>query len=173
MGLALGMDLTFYPSMEKRLKLKVRMFYGLIPTFVEFTAEKLVGDLFAPLPSPLSILNRVKNDFNLTKKVSRKSLDFFGHCVLILFFQFFRVVRNFSGCKNFLLLLEFSPTVRICSCFENSLVLREFSLVARILHPLVDYTDSLLVNHAKHVLVDYPGSRLFILLQARSLQSKI
>ena len=39
------------------LKLKVRKFLGLIPTFVEFTGEKLVGGTFLPTPS---ILNRVK-----------------------------------------------------------------------------------------------------------------
>ena len=68
--------------------------------------------------------NYIKNDFKLTKKVSQKNLDFFGHCVLLLFFYFSPIVRNFSWCKNFLLLLEFSPIVRIYSCLENSLLLR-------------------------------------------------
>ena len=57
LGLALGMNLKFYTSVEKELELKVRKFYGLVPTFVEVTWEKLVrGGLFGP-PSP--ILNRV------------------------------------------------------------------------------------------------------------------
>ena len=41
-------------SVAKGLKLQVRKFFGLNPTFVEVTEEKLVGGLFAP------ILNRVK-----------------------------------------------------------------------------------------------------------------
>ena len=43
MGLALGMALKFKASLAKELKLKVRKFLGLIPTFVEVTGEKLVG----------------------------------------------------------------------------------------------------------------------------------
>ena len=40
--------------LQKRLKLKVRKFWGLIPTFVEVTGEKLVGGSFwsPPPPSP-------------------------------------------------------------------------------------------------------------------------
>ena len=41
--LALGLNLKFYTSVTKGLKLKVRRFGGLIPTFVEVTGEKLVG----------------------------------------------------------------------------------------------------------------------------------
>ena len=50
LGLALGTKLKSYTSVAKGLKLKVRKFWGLIPTFVEVTGEKLVGG-FAPLPS--------------------------------------------------------------------------------------------------------------------------
>ena len=46
MGLGLGMTLKFYHSVAKVLKLKVRMFLGLIPTFVEVTRGKLVEGLF-------------------------------------------------------------------------------------------------------------------------------
>ena len=46
LGLALGMDLKFYISVAKELKVKVRKFLGLIPTFVEVTREKHVGGLF-------------------------------------------------------------------------------------------------------------------------------
>ena len=53
---ALGTNLKFYSSVVKRLKLKVRKFWGLILTFAEVTEEKLVGGLFAPPP----IFNRVK-----------------------------------------------------------------------------------------------------------------
>ena len=44
MGLALGMNLKFYIRVAKELKIKFRMFWRLIPTFVEVTGEKLVGD---------------------------------------------------------------------------------------------------------------------------------
>ena len=60
LGLALGTNLKFYTSVAKGLKLKVRMFCRLIPTFVEVTAEKLLGRPFCPPPSPPPILNRVK-----------------------------------------------------------------------------------------------------------------
>ena len=55
MGLVLVTKFKFYNSVAKGLKLKVRTFWGLIPTFVEVTGEKLVGGVFLP-----SILNRVK-----------------------------------------------------------------------------------------------------------------
>ena len=57
LGLALGTNLKFYTSVTKGLKLKVRKFLELIPTFIEVTGEKLLGGggfLAAPM------LNRVK-----------------------------------------------------------------------------------------------------------------
>ena len=48
LGLSLCMALKFYTNEAKGLKLKVRMFSGLIPTIVEVTGEKLVGGLFPP-----------------------------------------------------------------------------------------------------------------------------
>ena len=48
--LALGTNLNFYFSVAKELKLTVRRFWGLIPTFVEVTGKKLVGDILAPPP---------------------------------------------------------------------------------------------------------------------------
>ena len=48
------LTLKFYTSVAKELKLKFRKFWGLIPTFVEVTGEKLVKGTFLPL-----ILNRV------------------------------------------------------------------------------------------------------------------
>ena len=54
--LALSTNLTFYTSVAKGLKLKVRKFWGLILTFPEVAEEKLVGEgAFLP-----PILNRVK-----------------------------------------------------------------------------------------------------------------
>ena len=46
------MNLKFYTSVAKTLKVKVRKFWGLFPTFLEVTGEKLVGGAFlhAPLP---------------------------------------------------------------------------------------------------------------------------
>ena len=44
---------NFTPEWQ-RLKLKVRKFCGLSPTFVEVTGEKFVGGLFAPSSSPKS-----------------------------------------------------------------------------------------------------------------------
>ena len=43
LALALGMNLVFYTSMGKGLKLKASKFWGLIPTFLEVTEENLVG----------------------------------------------------------------------------------------------------------------------------------
>ena len=57
LGLAVATNLKFYTSLANRLKLKVRKFWGLIPTFLEVTGEKLVGGTFLP---PLPLLNRVK-----------------------------------------------------------------------------------------------------------------
>ena len=39
LGLALGTNLKFYTSVTKGLKLKVRKFWGLIPTFVQVKDE--------------------------------------------------------------------------------------------------------------------------------------
>ena len=50
LGLELGKNLKFYTSVVKGLKLKARKFWGLIPTFVEVTGEKLVGSLLVAHP---------------------------------------------------------------------------------------------------------------------------
>ena len=42
------MALKFYSSIAKWLKLKVRKIWAQIPTFIEVTGEKLLGDLFDP-----------------------------------------------------------------------------------------------------------------------------
>ena len=58
LGLALGMNLKFHTIVAKGLKLKVKKFYGLVPTFVEVAGEKMVGKgPFCSPPPP--ILNRV------------------------------------------------------------------------------------------------------------------
>ena len=50
LGLTLDVALNFYTSVAKGLKLKVKEFYRLIPTFVEVTGEKLVGGGGGGLP---------------------------------------------------------------------------------------------------------------------------
>ena len=57
LALALGTNLKFSTSLSKGLKLKVRKFCGLIPTFAEVTGEKLVGVALSP-----PILNRFKQN---------------------------------------------------------------------------------------------------------------
>ena len=46
LGLARGTHLKFWSSVAKGLKLNVRKFLEINPTFVEVTGEKLVGDHF-------------------------------------------------------------------------------------------------------------------------------
>ena len=43
LGLTLGTNLKLYTSVAKGVKLKVRQFFVLIPTFAKVTKEKLVG----------------------------------------------------------------------------------------------------------------------------------
>ena len=68
LGLTLGMNLTFYSSVAKGLKLKVRKFWRLIPTFVEVAGEKLLrgwgsgGGVVGTFWTP-PILNRVKLNY--------------------------------------------------------------------------------------------------------------
>ena len=66
LALVLGTSLKFYTSMAKGLKLKVRKFLGLIPTFVEVTWGKLVKGALLPPPPSLPILNRVKKRYSKT-----------------------------------------------------------------------------------------------------------
>ena len=58
LGLAKVMTLKLYTCVAKGLKLKASKFFGLSPTFVEVTGEKLVGGTFL-LPF---ILNTVKEE---------------------------------------------------------------------------------------------------------------
>ena len=62
LGLALGIALKFYTSVAKGLKLKVRKFWGLVPTFAEVSEEKLVvvGPFCPAHPPTHPIPNRVK-----------------------------------------------------------------------------------------------------------------
>ena len=62
----------------KRLETKSQKVFGLTPTFVEVTGEKLVwgGGAFCPLPSPPHILNRV----NTYKHHHAEALFIFSLC---------------------------------------------------------------------------------------------
>ena len=77
LGLALGMALKFYTSVTKRLKLKVRKFLGLIPTFVKVSGEKLVKGAFC-LPHP-PILNRVNTAFRELQITASKLFTYFNN----------------------------------------------------------------------------------------------
>ena len=50
LGRALVVVFKFYNIVAKGLKLKVKMFLGVIPTFIEITVDKLAGGLFASHP---------------------------------------------------------------------------------------------------------------------------
>ena len=77
--LALDTNLKFYTNVPKGLKLKVRKFSGLIPTFVEVTREKLIGGLFAP-PSWITLRNNPYFAVPIVKSVHKglESLSYLG-----------------------------------------------------------------------------------------------
>ena len=100
LGLAVATNFIFYTSVAKGLKPKVGKFWGLIPTFVEVTEEKLVGeDLNPPLSwirlrKPrveilVSIIKVVtvfiKTIFKDSKKVKRIR-NYVSKCNLFLYF---------------------------------------------------------------------------------------
>ena len=69
---ALGTNLKLYTGVTKGLKLKAKMFLGLILTSVEVTAEKLVRGAFL---SPVLILNKVKQ--KVTSKDNKEIKSFY------------------------------------------------------------------------------------------------
>ena len=90
--LALGTNLKFYNSVAKGLKLKVRRFWGLIPTCVELTEEKLWGGgggAFCPHPPTSPILNSVKaSAFGSLCLVPNKiDLVFYGRNAHLIYYQ--------------------------------------------------------------------------------------
>ena len=94
LGLAVGTNLKFYTTVAKVLKLKVRKFWGLSPTFVEVTGEKLVGGPFGHTPLP--ILNRV----NTYKHHHTEALFIFSLCETM---SRRRSIYEVSVCFSFLL----------------------------------------------------------------------
>ena len=82
LGLALGTNLKFCTRVAKRLKLKVKKFWGPNPTFVEVTGEKLVrGAFLAPAP----ILNRVNGKLHFLCSVSCCQQNLFFEMLFIGF----------------------------------------------------------------------------------------
>ena len=69
LGLALRANSKFYTSLAKGLKLKVRKFLGLIPTFVEVTGEKLVGGgaFWLPPPSWIGLTHNLFTEWFFTE----------------------------------------------------------------------------------------------------------
>ena len=67
LGLALGKNLKFFTSVAKRLKLKVRRFWGPNSTFVEVIVEKLVGGPFCLPPSWIGLITCLRS-YSLAKQ---------------------------------------------------------------------------------------------------------
>ena len=76
--LALGTNLKFYASVAKGLKLKVRKFWGLIPTFAKVTEERLVRSAFlSSPPSSIGLRQSLMRESLLQTITERKSLKFY------------------------------------------------------------------------------------------------
>ena len=94
--LTLVMTSKFYTSVVKGLKLKFRMFWWLIPKFVEVTGEKLVGSgrFFIPTLSWIGLMmiyNQIKQFLGLFSQANFLGFSFFiFHFVFVCsFFNFF------------------------------------------------------------------------------------
>ena len=74
-GLALGINLKFHISVAKGLKLKVRKFWWLIPTFVEVSGEKLVRGAFLP-QNPPSWIRLTKQMMQMVVGKERKKRNY-------------------------------------------------------------------------------------------------
>ena len=76
--LALGTNLKFYASVAKGLKLKVRKFWGLIPTFAKVTEERLVRSAFlSSPPSSIGLRQSLMRESLLQTITERRSLKFY------------------------------------------------------------------------------------------------
>ena len=76
--LALGTNLKFYASVAKGLKLKVRKFWGLIPTFAKVTEERLVRSVFlSSPPSSIGLRQSLMRESLLQTITERRSLKFY------------------------------------------------------------------------------------------------
>ena len=99
LGLALGTNLKFSTTVAKVLKLKVRKFWGLSPTFVEVTGEKLVRGPFCHSPPILNRVNTYKHHhtealFILVYVRPCLDVDLFMTYLCDLFFFFNLIVIN-------------------------------------------------------------------------------
>ena len=64
--------MTFYTSVAKRLKLNVRKFLGLIPTFVEVTGEKLVGWPFWVNNVNMMYETKLREQWNISNSILKR-----------------------------------------------------------------------------------------------------
>ena len=104
----LDIALEFYISVAKDLNLKVRITWGLIPTFEEVLGENLVTRPF--VNSPLTILNRVKSTFlieHLLTTASENSNVYTGSCP--------KLFLNKNITKNFKKIQEIRKTTKMSS----------------------------------------------------------
>ena len=133
--------MKFFASVAKRLKLKVRKFWGLIPTFVEVAGEKLVRVPFC-LPPPL-IMNRVKDTLMVSDNFKNKQKCGWSNvfwyvivCILLKSIYYTKlwdetqILKKFhsdktNNTKNVHFFLSRAPnmTVYFCdSCYEKLLL---------------------------------------------------
>ena len=98
LGLALGTKWKFYTSVVKRLKLKVRKFLGVIPTFVKIKGEKLVRGGGGGLSAPPPILNRVNIETTYIQK--ERSTKYFT--IFFTAFWFFTKFYSFNWSNKIL-----------------------------------------------------------------------
>ena len=119
------MNLKFYTTVTKGLKLIVRKLWGLVPTFAEFTEEKLLGGGFLP-PPPLSrssILNRINCSCSFAlfgvDKVTSVALSFTTSVVAITqFLDQFRSSVNSQLIKGILKVLQ-----KLLRYFNSTIIL--------------------------------------------------
>ena len=89
--LTLDMTLKFYTSVAKGLKLKVRQFLGISPTFVKVAGEKLVGGGALCCPPP-PILNRAKTKKSLPNECDKLVLPT-SRAILIIYFYGYHMIK--------------------------------------------------------------------------------
>ena len=89
-GLALGTNLKFYTSVAKGLKLKVRMFWGQISTFLEVTGGKLaVGAFLAPSPPTWIGLIKLSVKKSIKCSIQKQCKSFLRLCTKTLVSNWF------------------------------------------------------------------------------------
>ena len=106
LALALGMTLKFYASVTKRLKLKVTKFSRLIPTFVEVSGEKPVGE---PIPPYFIKLNAMMKQVRKIYQKYRLYLYLcYTFCIHFELYQWWRSTVMFWGKRGLWKELQFA-----------------------------------------------------------------